>query len=86
MRAGADKDQLGFSRLVNQQPFGADMAFSVVDVITCQSMISVTLWQKLLRLLCAYDQSQLFEVFFRRKKLFKVLLEPALADELQHQP
>ncbi len=61
------------------------MAFAVTNVISSQSIISIMLRQRLLRLQRAYYQSQLIEVDPRRKQLLKALLEPALADELEYQ-
>jgi hypothetical protein len=62
MRTGADKDQLGFSRLIDQKPIRRDVAFAVTNVITCQGMISVMLRQRLFRLQRAYYQSQLIKI------------------------
>jgi hypothetical protein len=84
MRTSAHKDQLGVSRLVDQQPIGRDMTFAVANVIARQGVVSVAFWQRLFRLQRPYNQSQLIEIVPRRKKLFEVLLEPALADKLEH--
>jgi hypothetical protein len=32
MRTGADKNQFGFSRLVDQKPTGRDMTFAVIGI------------------------------------------------------
>ena len=81
MRTGADKDQFGFRRLVDQKPIARYMAFAVANIISDQQMIAIAIFQSFPSLQRPDDLSQLLKVSPGGMQFLEVFLEAAFSNQ-----